>query len=153
MGSFLSDTFFKSFSSKYVYVEAATTMTFFIEKSPFAPYHPKSISTLPLFGPLEVYKWFFHISSQIESQKNCIYLFQQNPIFNSLHLRSPVHVVPPLYSLPYILYKFSHPQLGKVTTQSNDYQLQLVTDKKNFSYNYRYVTEIFFPVTVTITQQ
>ncbi len=25
MGSFLSDTFFKSFSSKYVYVEAATT--------------------------------------------------------------------------------------------------------------------------------
>jgi hypothetical protein len=26
MGSFLSDTFFKSFSSKYVYVEAATTM-------------------------------------------------------------------------------------------------------------------------------
>jgi hypothetical protein len=26
MSSFLSDTFFKSFSSKYVYVEAATTM-------------------------------------------------------------------------------------------------------------------------------
>jgi hypothetical protein len=26
MGSFLSDTFFKSFSSKHVYVEAATTM-------------------------------------------------------------------------------------------------------------------------------
>jgi hypothetical protein len=27
MGSFLSDTFFKSFSNKYVYVEAATTYT------------------------------------------------------------------------------------------------------------------------------
>ncbi len=31
MGSFLSDTFFKSFSSKYVYEEAATTTTFFIK--------------------------------------------------------------------------------------------------------------------------
>ncbi len=24
-----------------------------------------------------------------------IYLFRQNPVFTSLHLRSPVHVVPP----------------------------------------------------------
>ncbi len=26
----------------------------------------------------------------------CIYLFRQNPVVTSLHLRSPVHVVPPL---------------------------------------------------------
>jgi hypothetical protein len=64
MGSFLSETFFKSFSSKYVYLEAATTMAFFIEKSPSAPYHPEAIATLPLFGSLERYKWFFHISSK-----------------------------------------------------------------------------------------
>jgi hypothetical protein len=26
----------------------------------------------------------------------CIYLFRQNPVFTSLHFKSPVHVVPPL---------------------------------------------------------
>jgi hypothetical protein len=27
----------------------------------------------------------------------CIHLFRQNPVFTSLHLKSPVHVVPALY--------------------------------------------------------
>jgi hypothetical protein len=39
---------------------------------------PEPIATLPPFGPIEGQKWF------------------ENPVFTSLHLKSPVHVVPPL---------------------------------------------------------
>ncbi len=35
---------------------------------------PKSIATLPSFGPIEGHKRFFQISSQWESQKNCLQL-------------------------------------------------------------------------------
>ena len=33
---------------------------------------------------------------KISEEPICIYLFRQNPVFTSLHLRSPVHVEPPL---------------------------------------------------------
>ncbi len=58
----------------------------------------EAIATLPPFGPIEGQKWFDQISSQWESQKNrfaSIHIFRQNPVFTSLHLKSPVHVVPP----------------------------------------------------------
>jgi len=32
---------------------------------------------------------------RVSEEPVCIYLFQQNPVFTSLHLRSLVHVVPP----------------------------------------------------------
>ncbi len=56
------------------------------------------IATLPPFGPIEEYNWFFQNISQWESQKNrfAYHLFRQNPVFTSLHLRSTVHVVPAL---------------------------------------------------------
>ncbi len=58
---------------------------------------PESIVTVPPFGPIEGQKWFFHISSRwwVSGVPVCIYLFLQNPVFPSLHLTSPVHVVPP----------------------------------------------------------
>jgi hypothetical protein len=33
---------------------------------------------------------------RVSEEPVCIDLFRQNPIITSLHLRSPVHVVPPL---------------------------------------------------------
>ncbi len=33
---------------------------------------------------------------RVSEEPVCIYIFRQNPIFTSLHLKSPVHVVPPL---------------------------------------------------------
>jgi hypothetical protein len=33
---------------------------------------------------------------RIPEKPVCINLFRQNPVFTSLHLRTPVHVVPPL---------------------------------------------------------
>jgi hypothetical protein len=33
---------------------------------------------------------------RVSGEPVCIYLFWQNPVFTSLYLRSPVHVVPPL---------------------------------------------------------
>ncbi len=33
---------------------------------------------------------------RVSEEPVCIYLFRQNPVFTSVHLRSPVHVVPPL---------------------------------------------------------
>ncbi len=36
---------------------------------------------------------------RVSEEPVCIYLFRQNPVFTSLHLRSPVHdVLPPLIS-------------------------------------------------------
>ncbi len=61
MCSFLSDTFFRSFSNKYFYVEAATNDGILL---------PESVATLPPFSPIEGQKWFDQISSQWESQKN-----------------------------------------------------------------------------------
>jgi hypothetical protein len=29
-----------------------------------------------------------------QEEPGCIHLFQQNPVFTSLHLKSPVHVIP-----------------------------------------------------------
>ncbi len=37
---------------------------------------------------------------RVSEEPVCIYLLRQNPVFTSLHLRTPVHVVPPQYS-PY----------------------------------------------------
>jgi hypothetical protein len=35
---------------------------------------------------------------KVSEEPVCIYLFRQNPVFTSLHLKSPVHVVvPPLF--------------------------------------------------------
>jgi hypothetical protein len=34
--------------------------------------------------------------TRVSEEPVCIYIFRQNPVFTSLHLRSPVHVVPPL---------------------------------------------------------
>jgi hypothetical protein len=45
---------------------------------------------LSLFGT----KWREHGYEYIAPV--CINFFRQNPVFTSLHLRSPVHVVPPL---------------------------------------------------------
>ncbi len=42
-------------------------------------------SVFPDFQPMKV-----------SEEPVCIYLFRQNPVFTSLHLRSPVHVVPPI---------------------------------------------------------
>jgi hypothetical protein len=33
---------------------------------------------------------------RVPEEPVCIRLFRQNPVFTSLHLKSPVHVVPPL---------------------------------------------------------
>jgi hypothetical protein len=33
---------------------------------------------------------------RVSEEPVCIYLFRQKPVFTSLHLRSPFHVVPPL---------------------------------------------------------
>jgi hypothetical protein len=32
---------------------------------------------------------------RVSEETVCIYLFRQNPVLTSLHVRSPVHVVPP----------------------------------------------------------
>jgi hypothetical protein len=34
---------------------------------------------------------------RVPEEPVCIHLFRQNPVFTSLHLKSPVHVVPFLY--------------------------------------------------------
>jgi hypothetical protein len=34
---------------------------------------------------------------RVPEEPVCIHLFRQNPVFTSLHLKSPVHVVPPLW--------------------------------------------------------
>ncbi len=33
---------------------------------------------------------------RVSEEPVCIYLFRQNPVYTSLHLRSPIHVVPPV---------------------------------------------------------
>jgi hypothetical protein len=65
----------------------------------------ESIATLPPFCPIEGHKWFFQISSQCESQKNRFALisFWQNPVFTSLHLRSPVQLDASAAPMPYLL--------------------------------------------------
>jgi hypothetical protein len=63
---------------------------------------PESTATLPPFGPIEGRKSFFQISSQWESQKKRFaFIFFRKIQFlpTSLHLRSRVHVVPPLFSV------------------------------------------------------
>jgi hypothetical protein len=37
---------------------------------------------------------------RVSEEPVCIDLFWQNPVFTSLHLRSPVHVVPPQITEP-----------------------------------------------------
>ena len=58
-------------------------------------------SQAPPFGPIEGQKWFFPVflPIRVSEEPVCIYLFRQNPFFASLHLRSPVHVVPPLVDI------------------------------------------------------
>jgi hypothetical protein len=55
---------------------------------------------VPPFGPIERHKGFFPDFQPIRVSEDpvCIYLFRQKPVFTSLHLRSPVHVVPPQFS-------------------------------------------------------
>ena len=48
------------------------------------PSHRGTSVVFPDFQPMRV-----------SEEPVCIYLFQQNPVFTSLHLRSPIHVVPP----------------------------------------------------------
>ncbi len=38
--------------------------------------------------------------TRVSEEQVCIHLFRQNPVFTSVHLRSPVHVVPPLSATP-----------------------------------------------------
>jgi hypothetical protein len=59
--------------------------------------HAESIAMLPPFGPIEGQKWFDQIQPmRVPEKPVCIYLFRQNPVFTSLHLQYPVHVVPSL---------------------------------------------------------
>ena len=53
----------------------------------------ESIAMLPPFGPIVVFPDFQPM--RVSEEPICLYLFQQNLAFTSLHLRSPVHVVPP----------------------------------------------------------
>ncbi len=53
----------------------------------------ESIATVPPFGLIEEYKWFDQIS-RVPEEPVCIDLFKQNPVFTSLHLKYPVHVLP-----------------------------------------------------------
>jgi hypothetical protein len=56
----------------------------------------ESIVTLPPFGPIKGHKWFFsRFPMRVSEEPVWISLFRQNPVFISLHLGSPVHVVPP----------------------------------------------------------
>jgi hypothetical protein len=50
------------------------------------------VARLPPFGPIEGQKCFFFRFQPIRVSEEpvCIYLFRQNPVFTSLHLRSPV---------------------------------------------------------------
>ncbi len=62
----------------------------------------ESIATLPPFGPIEGQKWFFPVFPDfqpmtVSEEPVCIHHFRQNPVFASLHSRSHVHVVPPLF--------------------------------------------------------
>jgi hypothetical protein len=43
------------------------------------------------------YRYFWPI--RVSEEPVCIYLFRQNPVFTSLHLRSSVHVVPPNFQM------------------------------------------------------
>jgi hypothetical protein len=48
-------------------------------------------------GPIEGHKWFTRFPANKSLGRTVLhYLFRQNPVFTSLHLRSPFHVVPPL---------------------------------------------------------
>jgi hypothetical protein len=62
------------------------------------PTASESTATHPSFGPIERHKWFFPDLQpmRVSGEPVCIYLFMLNPIFISLHLRSPVHVASPL---------------------------------------------------------
>ncbi len=70
----------------------------------------ESIAALPSFGPIEGHKCMVCPDFQpkrVPEEPVCIYLFRQNPVFTSLHLKSPVHVVPPLKSaLSQVQYAF-----------------------------------------------
>ncbi len=56
-----------------------------------------SLATLLPFGPIEGQKSFLGFQPiRVSEEPVCIYFFRQNPVFTSLYLRSPVHVVPPL---------------------------------------------------------
>jgi hypothetical protein len=51
---------------------------------PSIRFHRWTLVALPDFQPMRV-----------SEELVCIYLFRQNPVFTSLHLRYPVHVEPP----------------------------------------------------------
>jgi len=60
---------------------------------------PESIATLPPFDPIEGHTVSGFPDFQpmrVSEDPVCIHLFRQNSVFTYLHLRSPVHVVPPL---------------------------------------------------------
>jgi hypothetical protein len=59
----------------------------------------ESIATSPPFGPIAIENisgLTRFTANESPEEPVCIHLFRQNPVFNSLHLKSPVHVVPPL---------------------------------------------------------
>ncbi len=60
--------------------------------------HAEPIATLSPFAPIEGHRWFFQVSSQWESRKNrfAFICFSKIQFLPSLHLRSPVHTIPPL---------------------------------------------------------
>jgi hypothetical protein len=52
-------------------------------------------TTIHRTSPVSIYPVILHSVPDFSEEPVCIYHFRQNPVFTSLHLRSPVHVVPP----------------------------------------------------------
>jgi hypothetical protein len=51
---------------------------------------------------------------RVSEEPVCINLFREKPVFTSLHLKSPVHVVPPLYSRAVFI--FNEPAYTQAST-------------------------------------
>ncbi len=77
--------------------------SFFVATLPIIKVQDEVHSHAPSIRSHRGQKWFFQFSSKWDSQENrvCIFSFRQNPVFASLYLRSPVHVVPPLLGEEY----------------------------------------------------
>jgi hypothetical protein len=70
---------------------------FYVKYSLETSLSAESIAMLPPFNPMEGYKWFSQIPANESLRKTGLHLFlSAKSSFTSLHLRSPVHVVPPL---------------------------------------------------------
>jgi hypothetical protein len=55
---------------------------------------------LPPIGPIEGQIWVFpdFQTTKVSEEPVCIEIFRHNPVITSLHLRSPIHVLPSPYS-------------------------------------------------------